>query len=389
MKKKILLSVVLLFSLVLSSCGPKVTDIAKIKPGETIKIGMGSPMTGGDSGFGIDAEQSGLLAVAAAGDLEGWSFELMAEDDGGTAEGGAAVANKLVADPTVVAVAGHLFSGATASAIPIYEKFKVPMLSPSATNPDLTKSGSAVFNRIPFTDEFQGAEAAAYIYNTLGFTKIAVLHDGEDYGKGLATILKAEFEALGGEVVAFEGITSKEADYSPILTTIAAKEPELLYFGGYTQDGAVLTNQMKTTGLEDAVFFGCDGTYGTDFLTNAGENAEGTYHAIPRTPPDSDEKDKFDADYLAAYGMAPGELSPFSWNSYDCVTALISKVKEVAYVGDDGALYIPRDDLIAAVRGLTDYVGIGGTYTCDDIGECNIEGPQFMTVVDGEFVVAE
>jgi len=367
-------------------CATDEFGCAKIEPGQTIKIGMGSPMTGGDASFGIDAEQSGKLAVADAEDFNGFQFELLAEDDQGAAEGGAAVANKFVADPTLVGVAGHLFSGATFAAAPIYEAAGIPMMSPSATNPGLTQQGFKVFNRVPFTDAAQGEAAAEFIYNELGIRKIAVLHDGEDYGKGLAEIVKSSFEALGGEVVEFMGITSKEADYTPVLTTIAAKQPELLYFGGYTQDGAVLANQMKTTGLENAIFFGCDGTFGTDFLNRAGENAEGSYHATPRTPPATPEKEKFDADYNTAYGVGPGELSPFSWNSYDCVTILISKVREVGFVGSDGALYIPRGALVAAVRGVTDYVGISGTYTCDATGECNTQGPQFHKVVDGEFV---
>lgn len=367
-------------------CAADEWGCAKIEPGQTIKIGMGSPMTGGDASFGIDAEQSGKLAVADAEDFNGFQFELLAEDDMGGAEGGAAIANKFVADPTLVGVAGHLFSGASFAAAPIYEAAGIPMLSPSATNPGLTQQGYKVFNRVPFTDAAQGSAAAEFIYNELGIRKIAVLHDGEDYGKGLAEIVKSSFEGLGGEVVEFMGITSKEADYTPVLTTIAAKQPELLYFGGYTQDGAVLANQMKTTGLENTIFFGCDGTFGTDFLNRAGDNAEGSYHATPRTPPATPEKDKFDADYNTAYGVGPGELSPFSWNSYDCVTVLITKVREVGFVGSDGALYIPRSALVAAVRGLTDYVGISGTYTCDATGECNIQGPQFHKVENGEFV---
>ena len=103
---------------------------------------MGAPMTGGDASFGIDISQGAQIAVKDAGQLEGFSFELVAQDDGGNAEGGAAVANKLVADPSVVAVAGHIFSGATAAAMPIYEKAGLPMLSPSATNPALTEKGS-------------------------------------------------------------------------------------------------------------------------------------------------------------------------------------------------------------------------------------------------------
>jgi len=146
---------------------------------------------------------------------------------------------------------------------------------------------------------------------------------------------------------------------------------------------------MKTLGLEDAVFFGCDGTFGADYLSLTAENAEGTYHATPKDPPASEGKDTFDAEYLAAYGVAPAVLSPFSYNSYDCTTALIAKVKEAAVVGDDGALYVPRGAVVDAVRGLTDYTGISGTYSCSEIGECNTEGPQFWVVADGEFVYAE
>jgi len=399
MKKHYLLSIVILFAVVLASCAPAVKEAivpevcasdaygcAKVESGQTIKIGMSSPMTGPYADFGIDAENSGLLAVAAAGDFEGWSFELVAEDDEGGAEGGAAVANKLAADPTVVGMAGPLFSGASAAGIPIYDTAGIPMLSPSATNPDLTKAGSAVFNRVPFTDDAQGAAAADYMFTTLGFTKIAVLHDGEDYGKGLATIVKSEFESFGGEVVTFEGITVGEADYTPILTTISASAPEAIYFGGYSAEGAVLTNQMKSIGLEDAVFFGCDGTFGADYLSLTGENGEGSYHATPKEPPATDTKEKFDADYLAAYGIGPVVLSPFSYNSFDCTTVLITMVKAAAIVSDDGALYIPRGAVVDAVRGLTDYTGISGTYSCDEIGECNVEGPQFWTLTGGEYV---
>jgi branched-chain amino acid transport system substrate-binding protein len=359
---------------------------AVIAPGQTIKIGMGSPMTGGNAAFGIDAEQSGLIAVDDAGLFNGFQFELIAEDDGGTPEGGAAVANKFAADPTVVGVAGHLFSGATFAGLPIYEEIGIPLLSPSATNPDLTRQGSRVMNRVPFTDEAQGNAAATYMYNELGFRKVAFLHDGQDYGKGLAEIAAATFESLGGEVVELMGITPGEADYSPVLSTIAAKDPDALYFGGYTQEGVVLVNNMPTSGMEDVVFFGCDGTFGADFLDRTGANGEGTYHATPRTPPETPEKDAFDATYEERWGQAPGVLSPFSWNSYDCTTALIKMVMEVAVLGNDGSLYIPRGALVDGVRNLTNYVGISGTYTCFPDGDCNVEGPTFWIVQDGEFV---
>ncbi len=406
MNKRFFVFVALILVMVIASCSPNsgsnqsgagaapaecasdAFGCAKIAPGQTIKIGMGAPMTGGDASFGIDISQGGRIAVTDAGELEGFKFELIAEDDGGTAEGGAAVANKLVADPTVVAIAGHIYSGATAAAIPIYEKVGLPMLSPSATNPPLTEMGSKVFNRIAFTDAIQGKFAGTYLYEKLGIRKLAVMHDGSDYGKGLAEIVRDTFTSLGGEVVSFSAITPKESDYTAPLAAVAATQPEALYFGGYTQEGAILANNMKQTGLENAIFFGCDGTYGQDFLDRTGANGNGAF-AVSLTPADTDPKVKFDAAYEAAYGVKPGTLSPFTWNGYDVVAALIAQVKAVAIKGSDGNLYIPRGALVTAVRTLKDYKGLTGVFTCDAKGECNASGPIFVTIQDGNWVVAK
>ena len=96
---------------------------------------MGAPMTGDNAAFGTDISQAAKLAVTDAGKFQGFSFELDAEDDGGTGEGGATVANKFVADPQIVAIEGHIFSGATKAAIPIYEAASIPMMSPQLPLP--------------------------------------------------------------------------------------------------------------------------------------------------------------------------------------------------------------------------------------------------------------
>ncbi len=358
---------------------------AVIEPGQTIKIGMGAPMTGDYAAFGVDISQGGEIAVQDAGEFNGFTFELVAEDDEGSGEGGAAVANRLVADPTVVAIAGHIFSGATEAAIPTYEERGIPMLSPSATNPPLTQMGSKVFNRVAFTDAVQGKFAAEYLYNTLGIRRLAVMHDGEAYGQGLAEVVAEEFGTLGGEVVATEAITPGESDYSAALAAVADADPEGLYYGGYVAEAVVLVNQMDSAGLEDVAFFGCDGTFGADFLEGTDQNGEGAY-GTSLIPPSSPEKDAFDQAYEEQFGDPPGTLSPFTWNGYDSVAALIYAIEQVAILGDDGNLYIPRGALVAAVRGLTDYQGLGGTITCDETGECNATGPTFYVVQDGEWV---
>jgi branched-chain amino acid transport system substrate-binding protein len=358
---------------------------AVIKPGQTIKIGMGAPMTGDNAAFGQDISQAAKIAISDAGKFKGFSFELVAEDDGGTPEGGAAVANKLVSDPTVVAIAGHIFSGATKAAMPIYEAAGIPMMSPSATNPPLTQSGSAVFNRDVFTDAAQGKFAAAYLYNKLNVRKLAIMHDGQAYGQGLAQVVNDQFTALGGTVVAFQAITPGESDYSTVLPDIAAKKPEALFFGGYTAEAVVIVNQMKQAGLQGVIFFGDDGTFGQDFLDRTGANGEGAY-STSLIPPASDARTKFDAAYLAAYGQPAGKLSPYTWTAYDSAAVLIKDIESVAVLGSDGNLYIPRGTLVQAVRGTKDYQGLSGTITCDATGECSASGPVFNIDQGGKWV---
>jgi branched-chain amino acid transport system substrate-binding protein len=369
-----------------AACGSDAFGCAKIASGQTIKIGMGAPMTGDNASFGIDISQGGQIAIKDGGNLQGWNFELVAQDDGGSAEGGAAVANKFVVDPTVVAIAGHIFSGATAAAIPIYEKAGLPMLSPSATRVDLTQQGSKVFNRIPFTDATQGKYAAQYLSQKLNVKKLAILHDGSPYGKALAEGVQAIYQTVG-TVTSFDAITPGQSDYTTVLSKAAANKPEALYFGGYIGDAVVLANQMKQSGLTNVIFFGCDGTYGADFITRAGANAEGAY-AVSLTPPDSPAKVAFDAAYKAAYGKEAGTLSPYTWNGYDVVAALIYVIKAVAIKSDDGNLYIPRSAMVSGVRNLKNYQGISGTFTCDATGECNSSAPVFLIVKDGKWVVA-
>ncbi len=405
--KKHIFALLLVLLVVLSACAPETEEVAEteepeeslpqaclddefgcavIPAGETIKIGMGAPLLGDYSMFGTDISQAVALALALDDGFEGWSYELIAEDTGGSPEGGAAVANKMVTDPTVVAIAGHIFSGSTDAAMPIYERAGLPMMSPSATNPDLTTKGSSVFNRLAFTDADQGKAAASLLFNELGFRKIGVMHDGGTYGQGLADVVQAEFESLGGEVVAYEAITPGEADYVAPLSAVAAGEPEAVYFGGYAADAIVMMNQWSQAGLEGALFFGCDGTYGVEFTDKTGANGEGAV-AASLVPPDSEEKTTFDEQYGAEYPTVPGELSAFTWSAFDTGNVLIDAIEKVAFV-EGGTLYVPRGALVDAVRN-TNFVGLTGAVICDEIGECNASGPTFYQVVDGVWVTLD
>ena len=398
MMKKVLF-VFLVLALALSACGQtaaKAPDecsadeygCAAIPAGQTIKIGMGAPLLGDYSMFGIDISQGAKIAIDNDEGINGFKFELVAEDTGGTAEAGAAVANKMVTDPTVVAIAGHIFSGSAQAAMPIYEKAMIPMLSPSATNPPLTQQGSKVFNRTAFTDATQAEFAAKMMYEDLGVKKLGVIHDGGAYGQGLAELAKSNFEALGGEVVAFEAITPGEVDYSAVLSSIAGSEPDAIYYGGYAAEQIVMANQWKQAGLEGVIMFGCDGTYGSEFIEKTGENGEGAY-AVSLVPPDSPEKTAFDEAYKEAYGIEAGSLSPYTWAAYDTGAVLVDAIKKVAVLGSDGTLYVPRTKLVEQVRHTSGFQGLTGIMTCDEVGECNASGPTFYVVSNGEWVPVE
>jgi branched-chain amino acid transport system substrate-binding protein len=399
-KRYYIFSILIAVSLILAACGggaaapeqcaenPDESVCAVIEPGKTVKIGYGGPMAGDYSAFGIDISNAGLLAIEdanAAGGVDGFEFELLIEDTQGGGEGGASVANLYVSDPDVVAIDGFTFSGATAAAIPIFNQARLPMLSPSATRADLTGGDQDVFNRIPFTDDIQGQFAAEYLFNVLGVTKLAVMHDGDAYGKGVAEKVQAVFMSLGGEVVAVQAITPGETDYSAVLTDIGAANPEAIYFGGYMSEAAVLAKDMPVAGLEGVILFSDDGTYGDTFIELAGANAEGVY-AASAAPLSNPKVEEFNTRFEGVYGDPPGAVSTFTWHGYDVVDALVQAIKSVAILGEDGNLYVPREALVTAVNTITGYQGLTGVQTCNG-GECNASGPSFLVVKDGAWVL--
>lgn len=360
---------------------------AVIAPGETIKIVMAGPITGEYAMYGVDISESQAISASELEPLEGFDWELVAEDTVGSAEAAVSIANKWITDPTVVAVSGNVLTGESAAVIPILEKAFIPMMSPSATGANLTED-NAVFNRIVFQDAAQGKFAAEFIVNNLGLTKIAVLHDGLDYGKGIADNVRDTLIAMGIEPVAYEALTPGEADYSAVLTSIASKKPEIIYYGGYTAELSVVANQLGQVGLAGVPIFSDDGAFGSEFIEKAGKNAEGSY-GTSSVPADSPEKLAFDKKYEETLGRVAGSKSSFPWFSYDVVQVLASRIREVAFLGDDGNLYVPRAELVKAVRTTSGFNGITGEITCSENGECNASGPTFYIVRDGVWVVAQ
>jgi len=344
----------------------------EVAPGEPIRIASALVVSGPNTDLGIDSQYGVEIALDKRGELLGHPLELQAEDEGCSAEGGQTAAQKIVSDPTIVGVIGTSCSGAGVPASQVIADAGYLMISPSNTAPVLTdpEQRNAGYFRTAHNDLIQGRAMAVFALDELGVTSAAAIHDGDPYTEGLATAFSDAFEELGGEIVAFEAEDPNATNVSPVLTTVAAAgPPELIYYPVFIPLGPNLTQQARDIeGLEDADLAGADGLISPSFLEAAGEAALGMYISGPDLGFENEEYDDFVQRYQDAYGSEP--LSAFHAHAYDATNMLLNAIEEVAIVGDDGTVLIPRQALRDAVAATEGHQGITGTLTCDQYGDC-------------------
>ena len=361
-----------------------------VEAGGMIRIGGSFALTGPVPDPGLDIRHGAELAVDdlnAAGGLEGFMFELVAEDGACDGTQGTNVGSKFAADETIVAVTGGTCSGETFGLMPILQEARIPFVSPSATNPGITSAGCDVCNRVALSDALQGATDAGFVFDELGLTRVAVVHDNSDYGKGLAEIFRNNIIDLGAELTGFEGVQVGDTDFRAMLAKIGAGGPQAVFFGGLSTEAGLIAQQMtETPGLENTAFMSADGAYTQQYLQTAGAAAEGTYISFVAGADSEEMNAEFDAKYLEKYGVSPDDLGPFHSQSYDSVKLIAAALAAVAAVDDNGNLVIDREELISAIRSVGAFDGLTGTIKCDSIGECGAGGIQIFQVTDGAFV---
>jgi len=362
--------------------------VIEIAPGDPIRLGFAAALSGaGVDVLGIDEERGAELAVADRPTVAGHEVELVVEDSLCSGEGGTAVANKFVADPSIVAVVGHMCSSSCIPASDVYEGAHYTMVSPSCTAVAFTARGLNSSNRVCWSDAIQGPAAANFAYNTLGARTMATIHDGSPYGEGLVNETAAAFEALGGTVVAQEAVAVGDTDMRPVLTKIGAENPDIIYFGGFVSEGAFLASQRFDVGLGDVIFMGADGIKATDYITAAGDAAEGTYASAADLGAAGPGLTAFFTKYEAAYGEEPP--APFHAHAYDATNVIMDAIYASAVESPDGTLWIGRKALNDAIRGTTGLQGLSGVISCDAKGDCGTGTVAISKVEGGEFVAAE
>lgn len=280
--------------------------------GDTIKFGVAGPHSGDLASYGLPSINAAKLVidkVNANGGINGKQVEMLIEDDVCKPEISTNTATKLVSDKVDV-VLGHICSGATIAAMPIYKDAGILVMSPSATSDELTLSGNYPnFFRTIAPNAAQSPAMVDFAIEKLGLKKVAVIHDKGDYGKPLAEGAKKYIEESGkGEVVLFEGITPGGMDYGAIVSKIKKSGADVVIFGGYHPEASKIVTIMKKKRLKTK-FVSDDGVKDDTFIKVAGKAAEGVYAAGPQdnssnpmaTQAKDEHKKEFKADPGAFY----------------------------------------------------------------------------------------
>ncbi len=375
------------------SLGDGSLGVVTVEAGEDIQIRSLNAITGDVAFLGIPNQRGVEQALADFGDIHGFSVTIgTGLDDLCSADGGQAAAQTIVADEQVVGVIGTSCSGAATAASPLISEAGMVMISPSNTSPALTSdlAGTAGDNyhpgyyRTAHNDLFQGAAMAKFVYEELGISEAAAIHDGDPYTQGLAQAFADAFENLGGTVTGFTGVNKEDTDMVPVLTEIAAGSPGALFFPIFQPAGDFVADQAPgVAGLDGVVLLGADGLQVQTFMELP--QADGMYLSGPDLRYGSNTNqstgvtaDKFLADYESNNGNAPE--APFWAHSYDATTILLEAIKAASHV-HDGDLEIDRAGVREYLDNLSGYEGIIGTLSCDDFGDC---GAQRITVVQND-----
>lgn len=343
---------------------------------DTIKLGVAGPHSGDLAPYGIPSMKAAQLVVKkinAAGGVLGKQVELLIQDDQCKPEMATNAATKLVTDGADV-VLGHICSGATKAALGIYNDAKIPVMSPSATNPPLTQSGDYPnFFRTIASDDMQARLAVDFLINDLGKKKIAVLHDKGDYGKGFAEFGKKFIEESGkAEVVLFEGVTPGAMDYSSIIQKVRRENADALLWGGYHPEASKIVAQMQRKRMK-AVFVSDDGVKDDSFLKVAGKSAEGAYMTGPRDLSKNALNKAANDEFKAEYGADPGA---FFQEGYSAALALLNAVEQAGSTD--------YDKVVEALR--TKYVETPvGKIKFDNKGDAEGVGFSVYVVENGAF----
>lgn len=349
--------------------------------GDKVKIGVFMSLTGSTAQFGISSTNGIKMAadeINAAGGINGKQIELLVQDDRSDAQEAATIVTKFVTQDGVHGILGEVASSRTIAAAPIAQNAKVPLLTPSSTNPEVTKKGDYIF-RSCFIDPVQGAAMSQFAGKTLGKRRAALMVDRKnDYSTGLEKVINEVFPKFGGQVVITQSFQEGDTDFNGQLTSIKGANPDVIFIPGYYGDVALIAKQARDKGL-NVPLIGGDGWDSAQLYTIGGQAIVGSYFTNHYSPFDTDPKvQKFVQGYQKLYGQVPDALAA---TAYDAALIMFDAIKRANSL-DGKAIR----DALAATK---DFPGVTGTVNFN--ADRDAVKPIMMIRVDegGKYVIQE
>lgn len=356
--RNFILAITVIFSLIfVSSCERKGGNGSN-DSGTTVRVGVYLDLSGATSSYGKSTENGIKLAVEEInknGGVNGKQIELIVEDDQGRPEQAKTVISKLINQDKVHVVLGEVASTNSLAAAPVAQEAKIPMITPSSTNPKVTEVGDHIF-RVCFIDPFQGGVMAKFAANQLKAKTAAVFGDVQaDYSKGLEKFFTEEFTKLGGKVVNTQAYTQNDTDFKSQLTSIRQANPDVIYVPGYYGEVGIIVKQARELGMKQPILGG-DGWDAPELWNLAGKSLENTYisnhYSIENPTP---EIKKFVEAYKAKYNQDPDALAALA---YDAANIMADSLKRAGTTEPQ-----KLRDSIASTK---DFKGVTGSITIND-----------------------
>lgn len=354
----------------MSGCTKKSADA-----GNEILVGEYGSLSGSEATFGISTSEGVNLAFAEknkAGGIKGKQIKLITLDNQGKPEEARAAVQRLVTQDRVVAVIGEVASSRTLAAAPVAQQYKVPMISPSSTNPKVTEVGDYIF-RVCFIDPFQGLVMAKFAHQEIKKQRVAILRDVKsDYSTGLADVFSTEFKKMGGEIVADESYQAGETDFKAQLTQIKGKRPEAIFVPGYYTEVGLIARQARQLGMT-VPLLGGDG-WDSEKLSELGQDAiKGSYFSNHYTTESTDPVVvEFIKKYREVYkGKTPDGLAALGYDAAKILIEAMERAPEITPLAI-------RDE-IAKTKNFT---GVTGVISIDE--KRNATKSAVVVQVDGK-----
>ncbi len=300
---------------------------------DTIKIGLAGPVTGAVAQYGdmqFTGAQMAIEQINKKGGVNGQQLEGVVYDDACDPKQAVAVANKIVNDD-VRFVVGHLCSSSTQPASDIYEDEGILMITAASTSPDITSRGYELIFRTIGLDSLQGPTAGNFIADNIKPQNVAVIHDKQQYGEGIATAVKQTLEEKGVKVSVFEGINAGDKDFSSMISKLKQAGVDFVYYGGYHPELGLLLRQSKEKGL-NVRYMGPEGVGNSEISAIAGAASEGMLVTLPQ----SFDQDPRNQELVEAFKAKKQDPSgPFVFPAYAAVQVIAEGIEKAGSTDTD------------------------------------------------------